>query len=233
MKKFLIFQLGILFAFTALANNKMPQVGLASYYGASVNHHRVACGERYCKDSFTAAHRSLPFGTFLKVTNLKNHKTVIVRVNDRGPHRRHRIIDLSYAAASELDFVKSGLTKVKVELASLDEIAASHSKCFDSIPNDTLVRNSAIKALADTIYTDKYMIQGGAYGALKYAVFIKKMLVDSGIGTVSIFTKKTGRRHHRSHIIYKVVIGPLNRPQKDKALGILRKKNINGWVRAI
>src|SRR6478735_2538471 len=90
--------------------------GIASYYASKFEGKRTANGERYRKKEFTAAHRTLPFGTLLKVTNPKNHKWVIVRVNDRGPYNRRRIIDLSYRAAKHLGLTKGkGLAKVYIE----------------------------------------------------------------------------------------------------------------------
>jgi rare lipoprotein A len=90
--------------------------GIASYYANKFEGRRTANGERYQKKYFTAAHRTLPFGTLLKVTNPKNHKWVIVRVNDRGPFKKKRIIDLSYRAAKHLGLTKGkGLAKVYIE----------------------------------------------------------------------------------------------------------------------
>ncbi len=74
-------------------------------------------GERYDRNAFTCAHRTLPFGTRLKITNPRNGKSVIVRVTDRGPFVRGRVVDLSYAAARELGTISSGVAYVKVELA--------------------------------------------------------------------------------------------------------------------
>lgn len=90
--------------------------GIASYYANKFEGRRTANGERYRKKEFTAAHKTLPFGTLLKVTNPKNGKWVIVRVNDRGPHNRKRKIDLSYRAAKHLGLTKGkGLAKVYIE----------------------------------------------------------------------------------------------------------------------
>jgi rare lipoprotein A len=83
----------------------------------------VASGEEYNMFYFTAAHRSLPLGTWIKVTNLKNSKWVVVRVNDRGPYAGNRILDLSYAAAQSLGFRAKGIQKVKIEVVDLDEFA--------------------------------------------------------------------------------------------------------------
>lgn len=89
--------------------------GLASYYADKFEGRQTASGEIYSHSKLTAAHPSLPFGTMLKVTNLKNSKTVFVRVNDRGPFVKGRIIDLSKSAAIQLNAVKDGLIKVKIE----------------------------------------------------------------------------------------------------------------------
>jgi rare lipoprotein A len=94
----------------------LRDTGIASYYANKLEGHRTANGERYHKNLFTAAHRHLPFGTLLKVTNPKNHKWVIVRINDRGPYNKRRIIDLSYRAAKHLGLTKGGgLAKVYIE----------------------------------------------------------------------------------------------------------------------
>ncbi len=91
-------------------------VGLASYYHNKWHGRCTTSGERYNKDSLTCAHKTYPFGTRLKVTCIKTGKTVIVRVNDRGPHRKTRIIDVSYSAARQLGMIHLGITKVRVEI---------------------------------------------------------------------------------------------------------------------
>lgn len=92
--------------------------GTASYYGKAHHGKRTASGERFNLNALTAAHRTLPFGTRVKVTNLDNGRSVVVRINDRGPFRRGRIIDLSRAAAEQLNMLRSGTAPVRLE--SLD-----------------------------------------------------------------------------------------------------------------
>ncbi len=92
--------------------------GKASYYGAKHHGKRTASGERFNQHALTAAHRTLPFGTRVKVTNLNNDRSVVVRINDRGPHIRGRIIDLSREAADRLGMLRAGVVRVRVE--SLD-----------------------------------------------------------------------------------------------------------------
>jgi len=92
--------------------------GKAVFYGDKWHGRKTASGERFNQHEMTAAHRSLPLGTRVRVTNLSNGKSVVVRINDRGPYGRDRsrIIDLSKAAARRLDFMDSGWTRVKVEV---------------------------------------------------------------------------------------------------------------------
>ena len=84
--------------------------GVASFYSGG----KTASGEVSGRGHFTAAHRTLPFGTLVLVTNTRNGKTVVVRINDRGPYGRGRIIDVSHAAAAELDMIGSGIAMVSV-----------------------------------------------------------------------------------------------------------------------
>jgi peptidoglycan lytic transglycosylase len=92
------------------------EVGMASYYGKAHQGKRTASGERFDRHALTAAHRTLPFGSRVKVTNLANGRSVVVRINDRGPFAEGRVIDLSEAAARELRFVGSGTTRVRLEV---------------------------------------------------------------------------------------------------------------------
>ncbi len=92
------------------------EVGYASYYSTEFKGRRTASGEIFDPMKLTAAHKKLPFGTLVKVTNLENHKSVIVRINDRGPFVKGRIIDLSYKAALKIGLVSKGVAKVKLEV---------------------------------------------------------------------------------------------------------------------
>lgn len=109
----------VTFAFTTNASAQQ-QHGKASFYSNRAHGHRTSDGSRYHKDSLTCAHRTLPFGTLLKVTNKSNGKEVVVRVTDRGPHAAGRVVDLSMAAARELGMVNQGIASVKVEPIGFD-----------------------------------------------------------------------------------------------------------------
>jgi len=90
--------------------------GLASYYGHQYHGRLTANGETYDENAMTAAHRTLAFGTMIRVTSKANGKTVILRVNDRGPFVDGRIVDLSFQAAKDLDMVRAGVVKVRLEV---------------------------------------------------------------------------------------------------------------------
>lgn len=94
---------------------KFKQTGIASWYGHQFNGRKTATGERFDMNAMTAAHRSLPLSCFIRVTNKDNGKSVIVKVNDRGPYSGNRILDLSYAAAEKLGMVKKGMGNVTIE----------------------------------------------------------------------------------------------------------------------
>ena len=95
-----------------------PQRGVASWYAES---QVTASGEKYSSSSMTAAHRTLPFGTMVKVTNLSSNCSAVVRINDRGPYKKGRIIDVSKAAAKQLKMIEAGTASVEIEVAGVAE----------------------------------------------------------------------------------------------------------------
>jgi rare lipoprotein A len=99
------------------------QTGVASWYGGEWIGRRTANGERYGAGDLTAAHRTLRFGTFVRVTNLRNNRNVIVRINNRGPFCKGRILDLSKRAAVELNMLGTGTARVRLEVLSGAELA--------------------------------------------------------------------------------------------------------------
>ena len=92
------------------------ETGIASFYAEKYHGKKTASGEIFDMNKLTAAHRTLPFGQKVRVTNLSNNREVIVRINDRGPYAKDRIIDVSLAAARKLDIVRSGTAKVRVSV---------------------------------------------------------------------------------------------------------------------
>ncbi len=107
----------------APAQPTMMETGLASWYGPKFHGKRTASGEVFNQEKFTAAHRTLPWGSRVKVTNLANGKSVDVRINDRGPFGKGRIIDVSRSAARALDMVGRGITTVRIEWLSDSEVS--------------------------------------------------------------------------------------------------------------
>jgi rare lipoprotein A len=112
----LIASFHILPSTTVLAKTKPSITGSASWYGGKFHGRKTANGERYNQNAMTAAHKSLPFGTKVRVTNAANGKSVIVRINDRGPYSGKRVIDLSRAAASAVGIIQRGVARVRVDV---------------------------------------------------------------------------------------------------------------------
>ena len=103
------------------------ETGLASWYGHPYHGRPAANGEIYDMESFTAAHRTLPFGTWVRVVNLTNDKTVDVRITDRGPFVENRIIDVSHAAAGAIGLIGPGVARVRLDILSVPAIASTQS----------------------------------------------------------------------------------------------------------
>lgn len=106
--------------YTLKNSHNYDQVGTASWYGTKFHAHKTSSGERYNMLGMTAAHKTLPLPTYVEVTNLKNNRKIIVKVNDRGPFAPNRIIDLSYVAAKKLDMLSHGTAQVRVRAINPD-----------------------------------------------------------------------------------------------------------------
>lgn len=107
-------------AFSAFSTNEIEK-GIASYYGMSFEGRKTSSGEILRNDKYTAAHKTLKFGTLVKVTNTKNDSVVVVKINDRLPKGSSRVIDLTLGAAKKLNFIRAGLTPVTLEIIEKDE----------------------------------------------------------------------------------------------------------------
>ena len=118
MRVILIITLLASFAHKLFCQDTIPvtnkSLGIASFYANKFNGRKTSSGEKFNNDILTAAHKKLKFGTYVLVRNLKNDSTVIVKINDRLPQKSKRTIDLSLKAARQLNFIKSGLTKVEI-----------------------------------------------------------------------------------------------------------------------
>lgn len=150
------------------------ETGTASWYGADFHNGVTANGEKYDMDAMTAAHRTLPLPSVVKVTNLSNGKSVILRVNDRGPFAKNRIIDVSRKAAQQLNFINQGTTKVKVEVlpeesrALKNKILAATGKKEYRMSEVNYVKEEKLiepmyKAPRDLSRTKGVFVQAGAF----------------------------------------------------------------------
>jgi rare lipoprotein A len=108
--------------------------GLASYYGPGLHGRRTASGERFDQNALTAAHRTVRFGTCLRVVNMENGKSVEVRVNDRGPFKDERIIDVSLGAARKLEMVEKGLARVRLYRCKDEDVSSAFSPPLGARP---------------------------------------------------------------------------------------------------
>lgn len=119
--KLLFSSLFLLFALSSFAQ----EYGEAAYYADKLQGRSTASGEPYDMNKMTAAHRTYPFGTMIKVTNIDNNRSVVVRVNDRGPFTEGRVVDVSRKAAEQLDLIRSGVARVKLEVTSEEKAVGS------------------------------------------------------------------------------------------------------------
>lgn len=143
------------------------KTGTASWYGRKFHGHKTSSGEIYDMFQFSAANRELPLPSFVEVTNLDNGRSVIVRVNDRGPFHGDRLIDLSFAAAEKLDMVSSGTARVEVR---------------------------AINALAAGPMDGKVWLQVGAYSEREFADDVRRKLRANAIQEVTVSRVRSNRR---------------------------------------
>ncbi len=153
--------------------------GVASWYGDKFHGRRTSNSEIYNMYDLTAAHKTLPMNTIVKVTNLKNGKSVIVRINDRGPFVKSRIIDLSYKAASQIDMIRDGTAKVELEVLSFDKtahkFANKHPKSI-TLENFSVQIGSFSKKRGAQIYKQRYALVDNRYQA-----YIKRYNYDDKI----------------------------------------------------
>jgi len=171
--------------------------GVASWYGNKFHGKRTSNQEVYDMHAMTAAHKSLPLPSYVRVRNLQNNRSVVVRVNDRGPFVDNRIIDLSYSAARKLDMIKDGTSMVEVEAIS-----------FDTPTGDRVVRQTTARAAVppkpEPTVNNKVFVQVGAFGSPENAHRRLGALRSSGIGN-SFVVEDTSS----SPMLYRVRIGPI------------------------
>jgi rare lipoprotein A len=179
--------------------------GIASWYGTKFNGQKTSNGEIFDLYQATAAHKTLPIPTYVSVTNLKNQRSTIVRVNDRGPFKHGRLIDLSYAAATKLGYAKEGIAEVEVQIIDakqyLEDLAQAQAQ------EQARKEEAAVKSLAG----DRY-IQAGAFKSHQSALNLQQQLQDQLDHPVVI---------RPSNDWFRVHIGPVVEAQLQELQGII------------
>ncbi len=164
------------------------QTGLASWYGDKEHGNLAASGERFSKYDYTAAHKSLPFGTVVRVTNLENGMDVVVKINDRGPFIRGRIIDLSYSSAKSIDLIRTGVAKVKVEVISspsrrnenyFNPIYTVQVGSFSSKVNAMSLKDELGSGVASDARIEPIEIKGDMYYRVRVGMYSTKSKAES------------------------------------------------------
>lgn len=187
--------------------------GIASWYGTKFHGRRTSSGERYDMYAMTAAHKNLPLPTYVRVKNLKNQRTIIVKVNDRGPFHDNRIIDLSYAAAHKLDITRAGTGFV--EITALDPGAPSEPA--------TRLASRSIPETGDSGDISLF-IQVGAFASRGNAERLLGQLLDAAVNNVRI-----SQLINPDNTLYRVRIGPVaNVGEADRLTQMLAQIGIHG-----
>jgi len=201
LKRIIIFPVFFLLCYFAFAS----EIGLASWYGGKFHGRLTASGEVFDTNSFTAAHKTLPFGTIVRVTNLGNGKSVVVRINDRGPFIKGRIIDLSRAAANAIGMIGTGVARVKLDILYV---------------GDNKREGASVKAGGKS--AGYYTIQVGAFRVKGNALRLKSLLTDAGLRVSFVRVKgKDGDG------ITRVFVVDVSRKDLDSTLRLLKKFKID------
>ena len=172
--------------------------GIASWYGPNFNGQATACGEIYDMFDFTAAHKTLPLPSYLRVKNLTNGREIVVKVNDRGPFVNNRLIDLSYAAARRIDMLEEGTAFV--ELVNITQAEAARTMNYSNKNNMAKERIARLVKLN----SNKIYLQIGAFKEKNNAFKMQQRVSAKGIKNVYIKKSRVKRQ-----VLYRVRIGPI------------------------
>jgi rare lipoprotein A len=170
--------------------------GIASWYGPNFHGKKTANGETYDMYAMTAAHRTLPLSSYARVTNLENQRSVIVRINDRGPYYGNRVMDLSYAAAKKLDLHEAGTGAVEIKAIAPEQALA---QLHDSMPRQDM----------------SVFLQVGSFGEKNKALKLQNKIAAHDMPQTTILPSK-----HKGSTIYKVQMGPLESQANARELNI-------------
>jgi rare lipoprotein A len=196
--------------------------GVASWYGPGFHQVRTSTGEPYDMYGMTAAHKTLPLPAYVRVTNLQNGRSIVVRVNDRGPFVGNRIIDLSYTAAAKLDMLRNGTAMVEVR--TLDVAAPADSAPLAAALTQTPAPIAAPDTAAPIVAVPRALyIQAGAFSDPQNAQRLMQRLSGGGYGKVFVRDNEiAGRR------MYRVRIGPVaDVAEFDRVVAALERVGIS------
>jgi len=192
------------------SEGRYDQTGIASWYGKKFHGLRTANGEIYDMHALSAAHKTLPLPTLMRVTNLENGRSITVRVNDRGPFVKDRLIDLSYAAATELGYARAGTAHVRVQSLQIKPSSQQETlamgaklKVLDQ-PNSIHVSSPDQLSLPATASTGKIFVQLGAFGSKDNASRLQDKLKSNFPATHTVAV------HSAKKTLYRVRIGPFD-----------------------
>jgi rare lipoprotein A len=205
---------------------KFEQSGVASWYGRQFHGRKTSNGEIYDMFKMTAAHKRLPLPSYVKVTNLSNGHSVVVRVNDRGPFRDNRIIDLSYAAAVKLGMAKSGTAPVRIQTINTDPNQSNPltSKAgHDPQTHQRLAQANTQQAAYPRVQqakpantsTQQHYIQLGAFANISNAKRLRNKIKKTSLPEPQIYLSKGDEKN-----LYRLRIGPLQSLTEQKMIAL-------------
>ena len=182
--------------------------GLASWYGPGFHAERTSSGEPYDMYSMTAAHKTLPIPSYVRVTHLGNGRSIVVRVNDRGPFVGNRIIDLSYTAAYKLGMIGTGTAPVEIRVLQPGDASSGRATAATPVappPAPTPAATPAQAVDTPSLGISSRFLQTGSFGSRSNAEAMTRRLAQSGIRNAVIREARIGER-----VVYRVQVGPLD-----------------------
>lgn len=228
----MIIRFGLIFFSLLFLNVKAQQQvfhqkGIASFYADHFQGRQTANGERYDKNALTAAHKTLAFGSKVKVTNLENQKTVIVTINDRGPFVKGRILDLSKKAAEEIEIVRAGTGKIEIELLEGEEVVEENPEQFPE-PDDKLTGKFNQPGLylvnGEAATIQGYVVQVAAFNQVSNAIRFVYTLEKLGITDIRLEVSQ-------ENVIRIVAGGCKNHHCAEKLLSKLKAEGYSGIIK--
>jgi rare lipoprotein A len=206
----------------AMAQEVFEQKGQASFYADKFHGRITANGEAYDQNLLTAAHLTLPFGSYVKVTNIDNNMSVVVRINDRGPFVQGRIIDLSKKAAESLDFVQKGLARVKIEIINPEtDVNTIQIEEVPGVDEDEFYRMEVSRT-----QPAGYGVQIGSFKELVNLMRLTEKLSNKYKNEVTVQVTLVNDVK-----IYRVIVGTMkSRPEAERAMKRLKNDYPDSFI---